>query len=538
MIRGGFPITRPGLRVIASISGSLPQGGCSFSPQGRSPYQIVAVDGSIYVAQAPFTSFQKLSGISFSPTAPIVNFQVCIKAVQTNPDGSKTIIQPKAVVIIQDGTGAGASWDGVTAKQLNPLAIVPETPIGLWMAWASDRLWIARGSQVFVSDIDDPEAFTENVYLAQRSNFALPDDCTGMVQTADQQTLLVFTAKTTTAFQSNIRDRTQWQTTLDFQRIIMPNIGCVAGRTASNQYSLAQWFSMQGLVSLDGALYSQRTAKVTVLDFPMLRSKSKLAPDLSRMVTASIENLLLVSAPVADRWNSETWVRDQTPVAPGSGDMAEVWAGVWTGVRPVAWMPTIINGRERQFFLSYDKTTKDGTNIHVWEAFRYVRDDNGGGIQCQFETGAIKQSMNQDFKFAELDLTEIEGDVSLQVYVGTLAGPWRKILDTNLETIKGPINTVDTYSVSKIYTNYKPQSRTVRTEQFIPQDKATTPETNISAGTGKVFQLLVQWRGRMAIRDINLFIDPNTKYGMAGRVFKSEAGAGGAIDEGGNTIAL
>lgn len=538
MIRGGYPCTRPGMLCLSSFVGFVPQGICSFVDKGGTPYLVIAVDGLIYASAAPFKAFSKIDNIAFSPTALIVNFQSCIKAVQANADGTKTIIAPTPVLIIQDNSSPPAAWDGTAAKQLDPSAAIPETPTGLWMAWASDRLWVFRGSQGYVSDIDDPEHFTENVYLAQRSNFALPDDCTGVVQTSDQQTLLAFTDTTTTAFQSNIRDRTTWQSTPNFQRIILPELGCVSGRSVANQYGVAQWYSRRGLVSLDGALYDVRTTRVTVKDWQMQRSKSQLAPDMSGIAVATFDNLILVSAPVADKWNSETWVMDQTPQAQGANLLQEVWAGVWTGTRPVAWAKLKQHGRERIFFLSYDKSSKDATHIHLWEAFRGIREDNDGRIQCQFETVCLKEDILMDFRYCELDICELLGEVDLQVYVGGLMGRWIKILDTHLSAEEGPVDAVTSFSSTHVFESYKPQNRSpVRTNEFTTQDKEAMAESVFNEGTDKCYQILVQWRGQMAVRGIRIVAKENDKQGDQGRIIKaSEAGQTNIVTERGETV--
>jgi hypothetical protein len=132
--RGGIIQTRPGFDDFASLLGKTPQGGTIFVPKDGRPMMLVAIDGLIYSSKFPFHSFTKVEGLKFVATAPIITFQRCNKSVKLNPDGSLSIIDPKAIVVIQDNETLPGVFDG--EKGIHSVYGSPSfgIPIGLWMA--------------------------------------------------------------------------------------------------------------------------------------------------------------------------------------------------------------------------------------------------------------------------------------------------------------------------------------------------------------------------------------------------------------------
>jgi hypothetical protein len=511
--RGGIVQTRPGYRYLASIPGTKLQGMCIFTPNNARPVMLVAVDGRIYLAKPPFKTFTQLSGLAFNATAKQINFCQCFQSVQQNADTTLELIDPKRLVIIQDDSTKPGYYDGVTAKHLEPT--LSDVPVGLWMAFASSRLWVAKGSRVYASDLSNPTRFTETAYIAERSSFELPGTCTGMIETTDQKGLLAFTEESTTAFQSSIRVRTDWQLTRDFQKVILPNCGNLGGFAPVNQYGKTWWYAKQGLISLDAALASQQTSELIPEDMPMMRTRRVLSPDLSGVCMCAVENLLLVSVPAGSRYNTETMVMDQA-VTGERGSAVRSWCGVWTGARPVQWAKTKFGGRDRVFFAAYDATVKAGSKIHIWEAFQLDRVDNESRIHCQMETKAVTfNGLQHTFKHAELDLGEIYGVVDLTVYAGGIRGPWMKVLETKLQAKIGSIGDGNIEKTGLIQT-YKPQNRVVRTQEFSALEhllnRAKNPETtDKTVGTDKAFSLLIEWRGQMAVQKIRLVATPSAE---------------------------
>jgi hypothetical protein len=536
--RGGLVQTRPGFKFLAGIVGTKLQGSIIFTPKDSAPRMLVAVDGYIWVATYPFKVFVKIAGLKFNANAEIINFQRCYKSVKLNDDGSLTLIDPITLVIIQDDLNFPGYYDGVTAKHLSPTgAPFYGAPIGLWMAWAGNRLWIAHKNRVYASDLESPDTFSEDTYIAERSGFALPDICTGLIETNDEKALLAFTEDTTTSLQSNIRDRVQWQQTPNFQRVIIKHLGNVAGKSPVNQYGMTWWMSKAGWVSLDAALYSQQTSKIVTQDDEMMRSKRVLSKNLTGICSVAFENYMLVSVPAGGRYNEQTWVADQTPTANTdiTSDMA--WCGIWTGTRPVQWMKSSFNGHDRLYFSSFDSTAKDATQIHIWEAFREDRRDNEGGILCQWETGMIIGQDLARFVYAEVDLVEILGDVNLKIYVGGFRGPWMEIADIRLQAEIGSIGSSIQQTITKtsILQAFKPQSRVVKTQDFSSQDRDELVESDVNPGIDKGFQLLFEWRGRMGVKKVVIFTQPDESKD-SGKCVASEAGEHNILTDAGETI--
>ncbi len=60
-------------------------------------------------------------------------------------------------------------------RHLNQVELITETVQGLWMAWIGSRLWVARGRQLFASDIFDPLHFNETTYIGGGGSFQAMD---------------------------------------------------------------------------------------------------------------------------------------------------------------------------------------------------------------------------------------------------------------------------------------------------------------------------------------------------------------------------
>jgi len=528
--RGGIIQTRPGFDYISTIQGKKAQGSIIFKPLNSRPMMLVAADGEIWQASFPFKSFTKIVGLKFRSDVQVVTFVVTLKNADFKEDQSVEIVTPTILVIIQDGQTIPGEFDGVTAKHNENIKI------GLWMAFVASALWVFNGARGFVSDLASPNTFRSNDYIAERSNFDMPGDVTGVIQTSDEKALLVFTETTTTAFQANIRDRKLWATTPDFQKVVLPSIGCVAGRSPVNQYGLTWWMSHAGFINLDAALQSKQTAKLVTVDGRMMRSKRSLAQDLSGCASTYFENFLLLSVPSGGRYNTETWVGDQAPQGEAdNGSMA--WVGVWTGVRPVQWMRTVFGGKERLFFLAFDETSKNGSNIHVWEAFKSDRRDNDARIPCQLETGMMMGTDLGRFQYAEIDVVELLGDVELRVFVGGQRGEWLPVKYITLQAEIGCLGSVafPILTATSILQAFKPQTRFVKTEDFSTQGRPFGAESPDTPGKDKGFQLLLEWRGRMGVKAIKFVVTPDTSANR-GECKEGEAGNHNMVTEEGVTI--
>lgn len=534
--RGGILQTRPGYRIRASIAGERLQGVCVFTPRNSTPRLVAAVDGRVYTAEYPGYNFTQIPGLSFASTARFVQMEPTIRSAKRNGDGSISLIAPTPMLCLADGSGRMGYWDGTTGQHKGPDAPDYGPPAGcLWMEWLGGRLWAAYGNRVKVSDIVDPMTFSEGTYLAERDNFDLPDTCTGLIKTSNDTGILAFTADDTTAFRANIQDRAEWALTPDFQKVIIPGIGCVAGRSLVNAYGETYWFTKGGLISLNAALNSQQSSTIDVIDQAMMRSKRGLCADLAGVAGVSFENYLLMSVPYADLYNAHTWVLDKQPL---NGRREQAWNGVWTGVRPVQWAEGYIGGQNRCFFGSYDKSPFNDTRIHIWEAFHQSREDEGGQIGCQVEFAPIRNDDVMEFRYAEAEIVELLGDVNLQAFIGGLKGAWHAAGEADYQAQKGSIGGPyqQTLNTSSILQAYRPQSREFRTEEFTSQETSSGPESRYVAGRDKAFSLLLEWRGRIGIREVRYFVTTQAPKDLKGAIGADERGEVNAVTERGETI--
>lgn len=522
--RGGIVQTRPGLKLASSVLGNRVQGLCVFTPRNSLARLVIAVDGMIYSGDWPTFAFVKVNGLEFNPDAPVINFCETIQSVKRNQDFTLEVIDPIKVLVISDGSNPAGTWDGNNVATMDPDGPKFQTPVGLWMVWTSSRLWISTGSQVRVSDIGDPTSFYEDQFLATKSFFELPNTISGMVETANERGLLVFTERTTSAFQSYIRERTTWGSTPNFQKLVFPNIGCDAGRTAVNQYGMTYWHSLGGIVSLDAALNADRTSKLQTLDGEMMRSKRNLSPDMSRACAVASDNLLLFSLPSGGKHNEHTWVLDQSPLE-NLQEADTAWTGVWTGIRPIQWALGHLGARQRLYCATYDRTPAARTRIHLWEALRDSRQDEGGRITCQVQFGTISDPRTLIFKYAEFEAVEILGEVSLTVFVCGMRGPWIPLHTFELRAEEGSINYNVMLDNTSILRAYKPQSRTLRTPEFTDQGIDCSVESRGKRpNRDKGFGLLFEWTGRMGIRDVRAIVDSDPSESNRGKCESDETG--------------
>lgn len=538
--RGGIIQTRPGRRVLNSIKGSNPQGIAIFKPKGSTPRIVAAVDGFVYTLSYPKFEPVKLEGVKFSPTAKRVHFCEAIKSIQRNADESLKVIDPLPVLIMQDGTTQAAYWDGGTARHLDPSINARETPIGTWMAWISSRLWVVNGTKVFVGDLQDPLSHTEAQYLLSRDSFELPGECTGLIPTANRTGLLAFTSRTTTAFKVTERDRTKWANIENFQDLILPEVGCVSGWSACNQYGTTHWMSDKGLVNFDSAFSTTQSSKLVTEDEAMMRSRRKLAPGMDVACSIAFENLLFVSVPSGSKHNEHTWVMDQSALT--ADDKTGVWASIWTGTRPVQWATGELGGQNRLINLSYDRSAKNDTRIHVWEEMLSDRSDEGGRIACQFITGAAMANELLRFKFARVEAVEIYGEVDLKVYVAGTRGPWYEIGSYRFQAERGCFGSskMPLIKSDSIIREFRPQARSFETQEFSAEDKVSTKEQEpYVPGIDRGFMMRFDWVGRFGIREITMTVDagPAENHGAPACLDATGGEIGpNAISESGETV--
>jgi len=510
--RGGIVQTRPGTRTIFCLPDGNFQGCTLFTPSNGISQLLFAVDGKVYVSSFPFTSYTRLSALQFSNTSKYIAWASCLKSTDYDAAGNLISLQnPYSVMVMQDGFSRAAYWDGNTAAHLNPANppdftddAVPgynETPIGLWMIWSGNRLWVSRGNQIFASDIGNPLKFTESLYLNEARAFYLSGDCTGMIEVpTDANTskgFIAFTENDGTLFQSYIQDRTEWLRTPLFQNTIIPTIGCVAPRSLVTQYGLNWWFGPRGLTNINSALRQNITSRIDYQDNEMFASKAYLSPDLSGVCGCFYENYLMMSVPSQDLSNRHTWVLDQAPFE----DNAPAWTGFWSGWRPIEWTRGIVIGAERMFFGSVDY---DGKN-RIWEAMLPDRTDNGCRITCyaQLREHAAGNLNQKRYEWSKFFLSQILGNVDLNVYVASTKGGYQFQKGYHLISSEGQVFSDVQYSeLGPYFIGNVVQTRTIRTPSDPVDNECNACGVESKEGNmiDYAFSHLLVWSGQMGIK--------------------------------------
>lgn len=513
--RGGAPRTRPGSVTRLNGAGSNPQGITIFQPAGGVAHLVFVIDGIVYVSAYPFKNAVALPNIQFSPVSRMVTFSVCTQSMDYKPDGSLYWLNtPKDILIMQDGVTQAAYWDGFTNAHINPLksgstVTKPDrdgTVIGLWMIWSNNRLWVARRNQVYASDIGNPLKFTETQYLNNARSFNFSGDVTGVVEMEDRSGIIVFTEREGSFLQTSVQDRSKWTTTDKFQQVIIPSIGCVAGRSIVNQYGLIWWFSEKGLTNLNSAFRGQISSRFDYQDAEMMNSKANLGPDPTGIACFTFENYLGVSVPSGDRLNRHTWVLDQ---APFEGNV-NAWTSYWTGWRPVQWATGTIYGQDRIFFLSKDYDD----NVRVWEAFQDDHTDNGSPILCYVHTKEhnFKTLDRKRFAYAKLFGTEISGNVSLSVYAQGTRGAFQKVMEKEIVSTTGQANLAGLIDLENtLLISNRPQTRVMLTQNS--PDESTCNACGVESKDNDLrdhaFALLILWSGDFGFRAYQMVAAPD-----------------------------
>lgn len=514
--RGGLVQCRPGYRSLASLPAGRLQGLTLFTPTGGKPHLVAAVDGAVYSAKAPFTTFYQIPRLQFRKGVRNIYFADTLKVVNRNTNGSLTVCDPYRVLVIQDGNHTRAGyWDGANSGHLDPSPAVRQTIGGGVMCWSGDRLWVAKGPQLFASDIGDPLSFDENEYLAEGQPLLFPSDITAMVEipSIGTPTLLVFTKNGGYMVRSDIRDRTKWKTTDDFQTSATP-VGCSGHRAVAVQYGLVWWYSPGGLISLDSGALSNASSQVHYRDVEMAISKANIARFTERVAMAAVENFLLVSVPSGSGYNRHTWVMDQSAADLQASDLAPAWAGIWTGTQPVEWAVGEVGGRLRAFFASVDF---DGVN-RVWEAFQPSQHDDDKKIDWSIVTKAHAEGLGlSDFRFAEVFVAQCRGQVALSVdYAGPYRGAWKNLLDVTVRARTGGLTpTTALVGATAPLVSLRPQVRRLCTSDASSNPGASGPEGATNERTDYSHQIRISGSGPAAIRGYKMYCQPFKETGTA-----------------------
>lgn len=487
--KGGIIDTRPGYVSRFRLPDGKAQGLTIFTPTGGTTNLVMAVNGLIYVSEFPFDNYTQLAGIQFDPYVDHIVFK---EAVQAKSAG--VLIQPRSVLIMQDGRTRPAYWDGTTARHLNPGGSSNETIQGLWMEWIGFRLWVARGRDLFASDIFDPLHFTENQYLSVGGSLNAMDGdvITALARTADSRSLLVFTIHNTTIVRAGITDRNSWQTTPDFIALLFPGVGASAGKSIFYHNGELWWWSVEGARRFTQVGSAILTSRNSVASIEMKRSFENMTEELqSRVCGFSFGTFLGYSIPSGDVFNRHTWVLDTSTNSQLTSESPFAWLGIWMGTRPVEWATANISGVERSFYIS-----QDACGIRLWEAFQEDRLDNGGRIFCSVEFPGIsfgEQTSFKRFLFTEYHLSSLSGIVDLTSDYRGIWGCWTRIAEIQLCAV----DCIKTLFCLEPNPTIMDQNRYFKTQEAL--HNCSTKEGTYSSDISIHFQNRIRWYGKNAI---------------------------------------
>jgi hypothetical protein len=488
--------TRPRYFDLIRLPDGRAQGFKIFTPTGSLPYLVAAVSGRIYVSQYPFNDYSMLTGIQFNPFVDHIMFKEAVQGVDQN----QNTIDPVAVLMMQDGLSRPAYWDGATARHLIPGGNTNETVLGFQMEWIGGRLWVARGNQIFASDIWNPLLFTETLYLAEGGSLQTLDGkpVTAMARTGDNKSLIVFTEENTTIVAASVTDRTQWKTTSGFLSILFPGVGCVAMKSPCYSFGELHWYSREGARRFAQVAAELQSAKNLVSSIEMHRSFENMSPVASRACGFGFDIYCGFSVPSGDVLNRHTWVMDYSTQTQNESDSPPAWQGVWTGTFPVEWDSAVIAGKNRCFHLS-----QDPTGVRIWEAF--VEDRNvETDILCSVETRgySFKEPLSwHSYKYTEFHLTGVLGNVKMTCEWRGDYGCWKKNMDLALCALA--CRTLDC-SVNPI-TDPLPQNRFLKTQEFRPPCNTINGYNPFTEDICTYVQNRIRWTGIAGLLKIRAF---------------------------------
>jgi hypothetical protein len=527
-----------------------------FQPNGGRPQVVFSISGSLWFAEVyydgSFSDPVLISSNLFSPNTD----QICgCPCVQTGSIAGAGVyvnnIQPRNILVIQDGVNRAAIWDGNGLQVMNPGKLVTvdstgntlfpvgynETIIGQWMAWSGNRLWVGNGPIGRASDLGDPTHFTEEMNTSSGGAWVFPQDITGMIDRGISGTinsaLFVFTRDTTWAMATGVLQRLEnssgaggWAQTPDFQTQMFSGVGCVAGKSPIVHRGLLYWMSQDGIVVFDSSGTVFSTQNLPPIDQEMSYSKCRMSPNMTGACSGYRDSYVFWGVPVGSvtngrAYNGHLQVLDrQTTVVHTLGLNGPYtygtigWQGVWTGIRPIEWQTFDVSGTIRPYAMSMDQ---DGV-VRIWEAFQGNRSDNGQPIPWSFETrrhpAAATMFETSVFKFARVILEQMLGNVSVTISYKGMRGIYKQIFSGTYTATPGsvlagmaPWNTGDNSTPGESFTV---QTRDVSTPQDLgPQDGCSSGgvESPWEDSRDHAFNLLIRVTGRAALVGYRMAVD-------------------------------
>jgi hypothetical protein len=239
-----------------------------------------------------------------------------------------------------------------------------------------------------------------------------------------------------------------------------------------------------------------------IQDDEMFESKSTMSFDLSPICGVGYENFLLHAVPSGNSYNTRVHVLDQAPFE----QKVNSWAGYWTGWNVVEFGSAVISGQRRVFGCTSD----DQGNNQIWEFFRKNKTDNGIPITCWMatRTNMFENRDYKQFRYIELELCNVAGEVSLTAGVKGLRGAFQPVLTKEIKSTIGQVYYAEDYGYNaNELAGSRLQTRIVRSQD----GSDTTPcnsacvESDISGLIDKGFSAVIAWSGVLGISAYRMF---------------------------------
>lgn len=404
-MRGGFLSSRPGFKKVAlNFDTGLQSDFESGRFQGAGAYR--TLQGKTYLVCS-------ISGRTYSIELTASNFvqEITISGDENSPNQLKAWFQQAEYwLIIQDNQSRPILWDGSTPRRSS----MTEVPVGGPMAYGKGRLWVAKDRSYTGGDAawtDDTLGagsvinFTENTFLAEGGSFTVPSTdssgITAMQFAANIDTslgdgdLMVFTNSDIFAFEAPI-DRTIWKSLqYPIQRYALMDYGSYSHTSVSRVNGDLFFRSRDGIRSY---AYSRR-------DFSSRWGNTPISSEVDRALRYDTENLLFASSSVnfdnrllmtvAPKMTNHgvyhrgLVVMDFDLISGMGNRFPPAWEGVWTGIRTLQLVKTVVNGTERCFAFALNADYE----IELWEITRSAPFDWDGtqdvAVNWNFETRSM-----------------------------------------------------------------------------------------------------------------------------------------------------
>lgn len=293
-------------------------------------------------------------------------------------------------LFIQDGAKAPIIWDGKNLARRSDI-VAREMPIGSVMEFIHGRMVVASAdgkNQIFVGDIvyggdttttSDIIKFTEQQYWAEGGSFGAPifiGDIVGLysmpyLDTGTGQNELVVMGEDGFTSLDLSGPRLTWLDT-SVQRVSMIGQGGVSSHGFSGLNGDLFYRRADGIGSYRNARveYTQQWRQTPIsreVNYWLKHDRQDL---LEYIPMVSFQNMIMCGvSPMREAPNNSCAgfhrycrgfvVMDAEPASTTGRDGNPAWQGMWTGMRPTAFVAGRVGSQERAFAMSYDR---DGRN--------------------------------------------------------------------------------------------------------------------------------------------------------------------------------